>query len=189
LAEQAALLKSTLDKVATQFDALLFGTPDAPRATTNGVAWLDSDDAKIDEELANSGFPSGEIAAVTAILEAYRHAAPYRRSMKQGIGAVRHSCRLLKSAAQLPAPPSSCSGASRPGGIGTRSSYLALLKEQPSALDRLIDVCAISGFLSRQIADFPLLLDELIDAKAFDELPSRQDLLWNWRRAPTVVAG
>ena len=41
------------------------------------------------------------------------------------------------------------------------------------ALDRLIEVCAISGFLSRQIADFPLLLDELIDAKAFDELPTR----------------
>jgi glutamate-ammonia-ligase adenylyltransferase len=35
-------------------------------------------------------------------------------------------------------------------------------------------VCAISGFLSRQIADFPLLLDELIDPKVFDELPSRQ---------------
>jgi glutamate-ammonia-ligase adenylyltransferase len=28
--------------------------------------------------------------------------------------------------------------------------------------------------LSRQIADFPLLLDELIDAKAFEELPTRQ---------------
>jgi glutamate-ammonia-ligase adenylyltransferase len=58
--------------------------------------------------------------------------------------------------------------------IGARASYLALLKEQPAALDRLIEVCAVSGFLSRQIADFPLLLDELIDAKAFDALPSRQ---------------
>jgi glutamate-ammonia-ligase adenylyltransferase len=57
--------------------------------------------------------------------------------------------------------------------IGSRASYLALLKEQPAALDRLIEVCAISGFLSRQIAEFPLLLDELIDAKAFDELPTR----------------
>ncbi len=35
-------------------------------------------------------------------------------------------------------------------------------------------MCAISGFLSRQIADFPLLLDELIDPKAFDEMPSRR---------------
>ena len=61
--------------------------------------------------------------------------------------------------------------------IGTRSSYLALLTEQPAALNRLIEVCAISGFLSRQIADFPLLLDELIDAKAFDELPSRQSFV------------
>ncbi len=62
------------------------------------------------------------------------------------------------------------------GGGGHRSPVivLALLKEQPAALDRLIDVCAISGFLAGQIADFPLLLDELIDAKAFDELPSRQ---------------
>ncbi len=40
-------------------------------------------------------------------------------------------------------------------------------------------MCAISGFLSRQIADFPLLLDELIDAKAFDELPSRAGFSWN----------
>jgi len=57
--------------------------------------------------------------------------------------------------------------------IGTRSSYLALLKEQPPALDRLIDICGISGFLAKQIAEFPLLLDELIDARRFDELPSR----------------
>ena len=56
--------------------------------------------------------------------------------------------------------------------IGARS-YLALLKEQPAALERLIDVCAISGFLAQQIAEFPLLLDELIDRRAFEELPSR----------------
>jgi [glutamine synthetase] adenylyltransferase / [glutamine synthetase]-adenylyl-L-tyrosine phosphorylase len=34
-------------------------------------------------------------------------------------------------------------------------------------------VCEISGFLARQIAEFPLLLDELIDARLFNELPSR----------------
>lgn len=173
----AALLKSTLDKVAAQFDALLFGTPDAQRRYDDmGVAWLDSDDAKIDEELANSGFPSGEIAAVTAILEAYRHAAPYRRLDEAGHRRLYVIlARLLKLAAQLAAPAIVVQRVLRVlEAIGTRSSYLALLKEQPSALDRLIDVCAISGFLSRQIADFPLLLDELIDAKAFDELPSRQ---------------
>ena len=39
--------------------------------------------------------------------------------------------------------------------IGARSSYLALLKEQPPALDRLIEVCAISGFLARADRRFP----------------------------------
>jgi glutamate-ammonia-ligase adenylyltransferase len=83
--------------------------------------------------------------------------------------------RLLSRAASLPAPATVVERVLRVlDAIGARSSYLALLKEQPPALDRLIDVCAISGFLARQIAEFPLLLDELIDANAFDELPSRQ---------------
>jgi glutamate-ammonia-ligase adenylyltransferase len=174
----AALLKSTLDKVAAQFDALLFGTPDAQRRYDDiGVAWLDSDDAKIEEELANSGFPSGEIAAVAAILEAYRQAAPYRRLDEAGHRRLHVIlARLLNVAAQLAAPAIVVQRVLRVlEAIGTRASYLALLKEQPAALDRLIDVCSISGFLSRQIADFPLLLDELIDAKAFDELPSRRE--------------
>ena len=82
--------------------------------------------------------------------------------------------RLLGRAASLPAPATVVERILRVlDAIGARSSYLALLKEQPPALDRLIDVCAISGFLARQIAEFPLLLDELIDANAFDELPSR----------------
>ena len=86
--------------------------------------------------------------------------------------------RVLKAAAQLPKPAIVVQRVLRVlEAIGTRSSYFALLKEQSAALNRLIEVCAISGFLSRQIADFPLLLDELIDAKAFDELPSRQSFV------------
>ena len=82
--------------------------------------------------------------------------------------------RLLKAAAAHASPATVVQRVVRVlEAIGSRASYLALLKEQPAALDRLIEVCAISAFLSRQIADFPLLLDELIDAKAFDELPTR----------------
>ena len=83
--------------------------------------------------------------------------------------------RLLSQAASLTAPATVVERVLRVlDAIGARSSYLALLEEQPPALDRLINICAISGFLARQIAEFPLLLDELIDANAFDELPSRQ---------------
>ena len=166
----------TRQRVAQHFDALLFGAPEEQRRFDDvGISWLDSDSVKVDEELANFGIPAEDIPAVAAILDTYRHAAPYRR-----LDEVGHRrlfvilARLLKSAAKHAAPAVVVDRVLRVlEAIGTRSSYLALLKEQPPALDRLIDICAISGFLSRQIADFPLLLDELIDAKAFDELPSR----------------
>jgi [glutamine synthetase] adenylyltransferase / [glutamine synthetase]-adenylyl-L-tyrosine phosphorylase len=179
-AETAARIESAIQKVAAQFDALLFGAPDEQRRHDDtGAVWLDSDDARIDEELTNVGFPAAEIAAVSAMLEAYRHAAPYRRLDEAGHRRLYVIlARLLESAARHGAPAIVVQRVLRVlEAIGTRASYLALLKEQPSALDRLIEVCAISGFLSRQIADFPLLLDELIDAKAFDELPSRRGFI------------
>jgi glutamate-ammonia-ligase adenylyltransferase len=174
--ETNTALGTTLEKVALQFEALLFGTPDAKhRYDDIGAAWLDADDAKIEEELANGGFPRAEIAAVAAILQAYRQAANFRRLDEAGHRRLHVIlARLLKSAAAHASPAIVVQRVLRVlEAIGSRASYLALLKEQPAALDRLIEVCAISGFLSRQIADFPLLLDELIDAKAFDELPTR----------------
>jgi glutamate-ammonia-ligase adenylyltransferase len=169
-------LQSRLDRVASQFDSLLFGTPDTQRRDELGVAWLDSADVKIEEELASSGFPAGEIAAAAVVLQAYRQAAPYRRLDEAGHRRLFVIlARLLKAAAGHAEPALVVQRVVRVlEAIGTRASYLALLKEQPAALERLIEICSISGFLSRQIADFPLLLDELIDAKAFAELPSRQ---------------
>jgi len=172
-----AAIDAARDMVARQFDALLFGAPDTQhRHDETGADWLSSAEANIAEELERSGFPRGEIAAVAATLEVYRHAAAYRRLDEAGQRRLHVVLdRLLKAAAQRPSPVSVVQRVLRVlEAIGTRSSYLALLKEQPAALDRLIEVCAISGFLSRQIADFPLLLDELIDAKAFDEMPSRR---------------
>jgi glutamate-ammonia-ligase adenylyltransferase len=168
------------DNVARQFEALLFGAPNSQhRHDEAGAGWFASEDAKIDEELERDGFPQGEIAAVAKTLDAYRHAAAYRRLDEAGRRRLHVILeRLLKAAALHPEPASVVQRVLRVlESIGARSSYFALLKEQPAALNRLIEVCAISGFLSRQIADFPLLLDELIDAKAFDELPSRQSFV------------
>ncbi|HEY2679327.1 MAG TPA: bifunctional [glutamate--ammonia ligase]-adenylyl-L-tyrosine phosphorylase/[glutamate--ammonia-ligase] adenylyltransferase [Steroidobacteraceae bacterium] len=170
------LIESTRDDVSVQFESLLFGAADTQRREEDiGVAWLDSDSAKIAEELKQSGLPEGEVPAVAAELERFRSAGPYRRLDEAGHRRLYVIlARLLKSAAQRAAPATVVQRVLRVlEAIGGRASYLALLKEQPPALDRLIEVCAISGFLARQIADFPLLLDELIDAKAFDELPSR----------------
>jgi glutamate-ammonia-ligase adenylyltransferase len=166
--------------VARQFEALVFGNPSdaAAGAASDGeswLGWLASPEANIEEELANVGFPAAKIAAVAPVLQKYRSSVPYRRL--DGVGRRRLHLiveRLLRAAAGANQPATVVDRVLRVlVAIGTRSSYLALLKEQPPALDRLIEICGISGFLAKQIAEFPLLLDELIDARRFDELPSR----------------
>ena len=175
-AAAAAQIDAARGRVARQFEALVFGGPDTLRRDGDGaLAWLASSDVKVDEELASLGFPAADLAAVAALLEAYRQAAAYRR-LDEGARRRVHVIlgRVLKAAALRPTPALVMQRVLRVvEAIGARSSYLALLKEQPPALERLIDVCAISGFLAGQIADFPLLLDELIDPNAFDEPPSR----------------
>ncbi|MDH5824923.1 bifunctional [glutamate--ammonia ligase]-adenylyl-L-tyrosine phosphorylase/[glutamate--ammonia-ligase] adenylyltransferase [Luteimonas sp. RD2P54] len=57
-----------------------------------------------------------------------------------------------------------------------RVSYLALLDEQPQALARLIDLVTRSAFLAERVAAHPLLLDELLDARAEGPLPRRDQL-------------
>ncbi len=170
-------IEAARQTVARQFEALMFAGPDVQRRNGEGaLGWLASEGADIAEELAGGGFPAAEIPPVAAQLESYRDAAPYRRLDEAGRRRVHFILdRVLKAAALQAAPATVVQRVLRVlDAIGARYSYLALLKEQPAALERLIEVCAISGFLARQIADFPLLLDELIDAKAFDEIPSRE---------------
>ena len=60
--------------------------------------------------------------------------------------------------------------------IGTRSAYFALLRENTVARRRLIDLAKHGDFLTAQIAALPLLLDELIDNRLYEQLPTRQQL-------------
>ena len=58
-----------------------------------------------------------------------------------------------------------------------RSAYLALLDEQPVALQRLVDVVCHSALLAERLAAYPLLLDELLDARVAGPLPGREELM------------
>lgn len=61
-----------------------------------------------------------------------------------------------------------------------RSAYVALLNENPAVRDRLIDLCEHSGWLAEEIGRFPLLLDELLDARG--ETAAREELELELRR-------
>ena len=54
-----------------------------------------------------------------------------------------------------------------------RTSYLALLDEQPSALNRLVEVVSRSALLAERLALYPLLLDELLDTRVGGPMPDR----------------
>jgi len=58
-----------------------------------------------------------------------------------------------------------------------RTSYLALLDEQPSALARLVDVLARSALLAERLAAYPLLLDELLDVRVSGPMPDFAGML------------
>jgi glutamate-ammonia-ligase adenylyltransferase len=50
-----------------------------------------------------------------------------------------------------------------------RSAYVALLNENPVVLERLVDLCEKSAYLTGEIQKFPALLDELLDPRLFSE--------------------
>lgn len=55
--------------------------------------------------------------------------------------------------------------------IARRTSYLALLDEQPSALARLVTVLSRSALLAERLVAYPLLLDELLDTRVSGPIP------------------
>jgi glutamate-ammonia-ligase adenylyltransferase len=172
----AARIEAARGGVARQFSALLFGAPDEAKGLAEPMfSWLDTERDQRLVELARRAYAVPLARELDAALQAFCDAATFRRLDASGKKRLQLILdRLLSRAGGCDDPLSVVQRVLRVlESIGSRASYLALLKEQPAALDRLIEVCAISGFLSRQIADFPLLLDELIDAKAFNELPSR----------------
>lgn len=57
-----------------------------------------------------------------------------------------------------------------------RSAYLSLLNENAAALERLVSLASRSAMLARQIAEHPLLLDELLDPRIFEQPPTRDEL-------------
>ena len=57
-----------------------------------------------------------------------------------------------------------------------RSAYIALLNENKTVLDRLIELCDSSRYLAREVAQFPALLDELIDARIYESVPDAASL-------------
>lgn len=57
-----------------------------------------------------------------------------------------------------------------------RTAYLVLLLENPGARDQLVRLCSESPWIARQLAETPLLLDELLNAESLYHPPAKTEL-------------
>lgn len=55
-----------------------------------------------------------------------------------------------------------------------RTTYLALLEEQPVALERMVELGARSAWMAERLAAHPLLFDELLDVRAAGPVPDAE---------------
>ena len=181
-------LMGTLDvhrrRVASHFQRLVFGAAQTPRAGVRidlGRVWEDpAEAASLAESLAESGIGRAEEVA-RKILE-LRASALVRKLDEVGRRRLQTLLPPLLSdiAAAIAAGDEQMLVLRRILAIleamGKRSAYFALLAESPAARLRLVEICRWGDFLARQIGAYPLLLDELIDARAFEDLPERAAL-------------
>ena len=60
--------------------------------------------------------------------------------------------------------------------IARRTAYLALLVENPMALSQVVKLFAASPWIAKHLARYPILLDELLDARSLYAPPDRAGL-------------
>jgi glutamate-ammonia-ligase adenylyltransferase len=159
------------------FDAMALestrGSPDSAVVSSWATAWQTGDFSDVLEEYGLGD--DGEIAQTLANLQSgalyQRMDEPSRRRLASVIARLMtllagtgQPARLLRRV--LPVLEA----------IGRRSAYLALLIENPAALQRLLTLSQQSEFLVNQIAGHPMLLDELLDPRVLETPPDRAEL-------------
>jgi len=179
---------SVRERVSAHFRDVVFGpeaAPGVPAASGLAALWaLEPDRQRVAEEAARLGV--ADPGAMADELLELKGSSYHRRLDEHGRKRLATLLpRVLRSIATTSAAEGS--GASIAAdqamllhrirriieSIGGRTAYLSLLNENPQALERLVEVCRHGDFLARQVAAFPILLDELIDARVFEEMPDR----------------
>jgi glutamate-ammonia-ligase adenylyltransferase len=170
--------------VSGHFNRFVFGAADRGGISVSidlGRLWDDgAESAMLSESLGRAGF--AEAAQAAQMLLALRASALVRKLDEPG----RRRLQAL-----LP-PLLADIGTARLAGTeqlavlrriisileatGKRSAYFVLLRDSQAARSRLIEICRHGEFLVRQIASYPLLLDELVDERLLSDLPDRPAL-------------
>ncbi len=174
-----AAIEAERATVARHFEALvLAGGGATPPAAGDFESAFSSLAAPADLAAALGSLGIAAPDGIAALLATLKGSGYYRRLDEPGRRRL-HALlpRLLAEVARRPEPTATMRRAlSVVEAIGARTAYLALLNENSLALARLVEICTLGNFLPAQVAAFPLLLDELVDQRLFEEAPSRAEL-------------
>ena len=164
--------------VGTEFERLAFEERgetrgDEPEEDRWAAAWESGDMGEI---LGQTGLPEAD--AVAGELNALRKGNLYRRMdeiSRQRLADV--VARLMPRLNRYDNPSWIVSRlVPLLRAVARRSAYLALLSENPPAMNRLLTLAERSEFLVFLVAEHPELLDELLDERVFNAAPGRLDL-------------
>lgn len=164
-------------RVADEFEALLATRGGSAPPSALAAYWRALPEAGEGEVLADAGFD--EAAALDGVLRDFVRSPGVRDLPDAARARLDRVVPALLQAAAISRQPDAALRRvlALLQNILRRSSYLALLDEQPEALRRLVDAVARSALLAERVATHPLLLDELLDARAAGPLPQREALL------------
>ena len=141
------------------------------------AVWLNAaEPATAQKILGEAGYR--EPTAVLALLDGLRAGGAYQSFSAEGRARMDRLVPLLLAAAGLSADPLTTLARliNLLEAIGRRSTYFALLIENPMALSQLVKLLSASPWIASWIAQHPILLDELLDPRSLYEPLTRERL-------------
>ncbi len=162
--------------VSQQFDAI-FAVESEDRPAHGNLLWQDSlGETGTIEALGILGYR--EATQIAARLIAARRSARYRQlpeTSRARFDAL--APMLIEVAATKRNPDATLTRAlDLLETISRRETYLALLIENPSALNKLLSMASASGWATKYLAQHPILLDELLDHRERIVQPNWREL-------------
>jgi glutamate-ammonia-ligase adenylyltransferase len=174
--------------VQQQFDRIFAGPGDAeaepPQLPLLRGLWFERIEGPVAlQALADAGF-AHEPLRVLAALDALRGARLVRAMGEAGVQKLLVVLALLAEEARRQKQPETAFARTLDvvQALAGRSTYLTLLHEQAEARAQLVRLCAASPWLSAFIAQSPVLLDSLLDARTLYAPPDRAQLRDELRR-------
>ena len=134
------------------------------------------DDPSVEGALATAGFD--DAPAARELLRGLHESRACRAQSSVGQKRLARLMPLLLTAIAGTAAPTETLRRLAPllETISRRSAYIALLTENPMALSQLVRLVSASVWIGQRLAQYPLLLDELLDPRTLYSPPDRARL-------------